>query len=35
VRWAAIRIDRVVTSGVWRFNGQQVPADNGLYGVRR
>jgi hypothetical protein len=31
VGWAAIRIDRVVTSGMWRFDGQQVPVDNNVW----
>ena len=31
VRWAAVRIDRVVTSGMWRFDGQQVPVDNNVW----
>jgi hypothetical protein len=31
VRWAAVRIDRVVTSGMWRFDGQQVPVDDNVW----
>jgi glyoxylase-like metal-dependent hydrolase (beta-lactamase superfamily II) len=31
VWWAAVRIDRVVTSGMWRFDGQQTPVDTNVW----